>query len=119
MFSPTDDSAGWVAAVLAFLSGGGLVYWKGYLRVRQDLRVDNTAETIYETYTKMIEELRSEVDRLNERVKSITQDLADEINARRKAEDRAVAAERKVVDLSSRVTTLELEIEHLKDIKNE
>lgn len=115
------DGQGWIAGVLAFVSGGALVWWRSYLRIRADLRGDHAAERekrvtdqIHETYAGVIKDLRDEIDRLTEIIQRVSTEFSQERSARREAEERAINAERRAQDLEARVDALERQLAQMK-----
>ncbi len=114
MSLPIEDGSGWIAAALAGLSGGGLVLWRSYLRMRADLRDDKTSDRTHSgidlvdsTYREVIKGLRERVDAMDKAMDEMYTDFRQERAARLEAEERAIMAERRAELLKDRVIALE------------
>jgi hypothetical protein len=90
----------WYALLMAGIATVAAALWKGFFALRRDLRDDHTSEARH----SVIDELRSEVERLSKMVTELSVKLDDEIGKRR-------AVEQENHDLRLRIIVLENRLE--------
>jgi hypothetical protein len=114
MPSPIDEHGGLIASALAAISGGIILWWRSWMRVRSDLRTDRaneraekSADFVDETYRSIIERLVQRVEVLHKAIDELNKDFAEERAARILAEDlhRVCEHERRIQ--SDRIAALE------------
>lgn len=105
-FPPLDDPAG-KAALLTVIAAA---VWKAWLRIKHDSRTDkaesreHAAEgNIAGTYDAILKQLRDEVERLAGMVKSLSEELDEERNARHEAQLLAGQLQLRVESLENRL----------------
>lgn len=106
---PINENAGWLAGIV-FL---GSVLWKVWLRIKADTRGDKAAARDHDAeghviggYDQLIAQMRKEIDRLAGSMEEMLRDLAEEREARYRAE-------RLAIELKGRVEILERRLREL------
>lgn len=117
MLPPIDEPGGWLATGLAMISGGLLIGWRAWLRMRKDLRDDHTegrttsgVDLVDSTYRLVISGLRERIDSIARDHDELYTDFRMERAGRMEAEERAVNCERKYEALLLRVSALEIRL---------
>lgn len=98
-----DDNPGTLLTGLAFL---GFVLWKAWLRLRHDARGDNAEARDHAAEGDVIAVLRSEVKRLADQMRVLSEALDEERNARYDAEKEARELRERVEILERRLRDL-------------
>jgi hypothetical protein len=117
MPSPLDDHAGLIASALAAISGGIILWWRSWMRVRSDLRDDHAderakagADLVDRTYREIIDRLNQRIDQMHASIENLNRDFGLERQARLAAETRAALCESRELALSARITVLEAKL---------